>query len=536
MKPSLKIVWQKCADIVHSRRFVFILIAIGVLLRLKYYLENLSLWLDEAALVLEILRRSFWDIFFVADYNQFSPTAPIGFLLLEKSVIACLGSSELALRLVPLACSVFSVLLFLPLARKYVHAGAVPAALALFVFAGPLIHYSAQVKPYSCDVLVAIFLLWGAAYVRDAQLGPRHTIVIGLIAAVIIWFSYSALFVLGAILTVLIIMALAKKQWGKSIFLFGVACLAATSFLALYFNEITQISGNNDLCRMWQKAFMPWPIGSFASVVWAKDATLNVFNDALGQPWAYLFVGLFFIGMAAAFRRDREKCFLLVMPIVLVLSGAAAHKYPFYGRFVLFLVPSLALLSAEGIAYIAERFSRRPVTALVLAAAVFFYPIKNAADALIRAHAFEEMRPIVRYLKEHYQQFDAVFLNNSAQYGYGYYSGRWGLDTKDLFVGVIAEPPGSLREFDPAIHVVYVSYNRDSRGHLVGWRIGQSASKFSGEEWEKVRYNKRTWLVFSHASAGYRKTVLDYFDREGKKLEELHAPGASIYLFDMEKP
>ena len=535
MDPSLKIFWRKCSDFVCSRQFLFVLIGIGLLLRLKYYSENLSLWLDEAALALEILRRSFSEIFFVANYNQYSPTAPVGFLLLEKSVIVFLGSSEWALRLVPLMCSVLSVFLFLPLARKYVRAEAVPAALASFALAGPLIYYSAQVKSYSCDVLVAIFVLWGAAHVRDAQLGPRQAIVIGVIAAVVLWFSYSALFVVGGALVVLITFAFIEKRREKGIFLFGVACLAGISFLAGYFNEITQIRANSGLYGMWQKAFLPWSAGPAASVIWLKDATGNIFKDALGQPLAYLAAGLFFVGTATVFARDKERCFLLVSPAAIVLLAAAAHKYPFFGRFVLFLVPSLALLMAEGIVYVIDKFFKRPAVAILLSAVVFFYPVQNAADVLSRTHAFEEMKPVMRYLKGHYQERDAIFLNNSAQYGYGYYSGRWGLDTKELFVGVIVEPPNPFRSFDPAVRAVYVNYERGALGHLVGWHVGQSANAFSKEEWEKVRDNKRTWLIFSHASAGYRKTVLDYFGREGKKLEEFHAPGASIYLFDMEK-
>lgn len=533
MNSSLKMFWRKCSDFVCSRQFFFVLIGIGFLLRLKYYSENLSLWLDEAALVLEILRRSFVQIFFVANYNPHSPTAPVGFLLLEKSAIACLGSSEWALRLVPLACSISSVFLFLPLARRYVRVEAVPVALALFASAGPLIYYSAQVKPYSCDVLIASFVLWGAARVCDASLGLKHAIAVGVTAAAILWFSYSALFVVGAVLMVLIIFALIEKQLEKSIFLFGVACLAGISFLAMYFNEITQISANSGLYQMWQKAFMPWPVGSWASIVWFKDAILSIFKDALGQPWTYLAGGLFFVGTAAAFARDKERCLLLVSPIVLVLAAAAAHRYPFSGRLVLFLVPSLALLMAEGIVYVIDKFLKRPVAAVLLIVAVFFYPVQNAADVLSRTHAFEEMKSVMRYLNGHYQKQDAVFLNNSAQYAYGYYRGYYRFNVQTPFAGVIVEPLGSLVEFDPTIHVVYVNYVRNQRGHLVGWHIGQPANAFSKEEWEKIRYNKRTWLVFSHASAGYRKTVLDYFGREGEKLEEFHVPGASIYLFDM---
>ena len=83
---------------------LFFLITAGLLLRLKCYLENPSLWLDEAALVLTIIRRSFKDIFLGYDYNPTSPTAPIGFLMLEKGAIQLLGNNELVLRAFPFLC------------------------------------------------------------------------------------------------------------------------------------------------------------------------------------------------------------------------------------------------------------------------------------------------------------------------------------------------------------------------------------------------------------------------------------------------
>ena len=75
-----------------------ILIA-GLLLRLLHYLNNRSLWLDEAKLARNILDRGPIELLTPLEYNQ---GAPILFLLLVDATTALLGSSELALRLVPL--------------------------------------------------------------------------------------------------------------------------------------------------------------------------------------------------------------------------------------------------------------------------------------------------------------------------------------------------------------------------------------------------------------------------------------------------
>ena len=161
---------------------LFFLITAGLLLRLKCYLENPSLWLDEAALVLTIIRRSFKDIFLGYDYNPTSPTAPIGFLMLEKGAIQLLGNNELVLRAFPFLCSAAAVCSFFMLAKRYTSASGAVLALALFALAGPLIRYAGEVKPYSCDVFVAVVLLLLAYYMSKTKMSPSRIIFFGGVA------------------------------------------------------------------------------------------------------------------------------------------------------------------------------------------------------------------------------------------------------------------------------------------------------------------------------------------------------------------
>ena len=84
----------------------WLLIAIGIALRLRQYLANRSFWADEASLALNIVGRSFSGLTLPLDYEQ---GTPILFLLIEKLSIVVQGTNDFILRLFPLLAGLLSV-------------------------------------------------------------------------------------------------------------------------------------------------------------------------------------------------------------------------------------------------------------------------------------------------------------------------------------------------------------------------------------------------------------------------------------------
>ena len=199
-----------------SRLLTWLILLIGVALRLFRYANNRSLWFDETLLALNILHRSTAGLFRPLDYHQ---GAPLGFLLLLKLATKIGGGSELALRAIPLLAALLSLFLFWGVADSNLSPRAVPLAVAFFALSPTLIHFSSEAKQYSSDVAVTLVLLWAATRYGGSALTASGALKLALLGATAIWFSHPASFILAAIAATLFTVALVdqtRRFFGES--------------------------------------------------------------------------------------------------------------------------------------------------------------------------------------------------------------------------------------------------------------------------------------------------------------------------------
>jgi len=240
--------FQKSNLVYNSPALPWVIIGLGVVLRLVQYLFNRSLWFDESLLALNIIDRSFLGLLRLLDYNQ---GAPIGFLLLEKLVIQVFGQSEYALRLFPFLSGIASLFIFYDVAKRYVKTKAVLIALSLFAISGPLIYYSVEVKQYSSDVAIALLIYWVIIHLQAKGLSIPRIVLLGILGALAIWFSHPAVFVLGGVLVSLTLFSLKRKEW-TTIGRMTIAYLFwALSLITVYFVSLHRLSKHQLLLNYW---------------------------------------------------------------------------------------------------------------------------------------------------------------------------------------------------------------------------------------------------------------------------------------------
>jgi hypothetical protein len=106
--------------VIKSKNLLFftiagLLILAGCFFRAYQYFINRSLWLDELALALNIINRSFPQLALPLNDNQ---GAPLGFLVIVKLLTVIFGNHEYILRALPFLTGLASILLLCQVSKN----------------------------------------------------------------------------------------------------------------------------------------------------------------------------------------------------------------------------------------------------------------------------------------------------------------------------------------------------------------------------------------------------------------------------------
>ncbi len=495
--------WRELADgvkaAVNSRWLPWVVIGIGILLRANMYLMNRSLWLDEATQALNIVNRDFLRLLEPLDYNQ---VAPIGYLMIERLAVRLLGDNEFALRLFPFLSGIASLFLFYHVAKRYVQPPAVLVGLALVAFSSALIYYSQELRQYSSDVSVALVFLWLGLALYQTEIASPKVILAGLIGAVLVWFSHPAIFVLAGIGATLSLSDLIKRHWKRLSLLAISYILWVGSFMIFYIFFALNKYPYLVMINTQGGGFLPPPEASNLYLGWLAAKFIGIFENPLGFAQWGIPAFMFLVGSVWMMHRDGAKLIFLLSPLVFALLASALRGYPFGGRFLMFIVPSMMLLIAEGTAQIASWLNDRAAFLGILLTGLLILPPVISLDPttpIIR----EEIRPVLGYLSQHYQKGDVIYLYYFSVYAYWYYAPKVELPT-DSYVNGVA--------------------SRDN------WH------KYE-DDLKKLKGNARVWIVFSHyyRGADEERLFLHFLDNMGTQLDSFKAPGAAVYLYDLSK-
>ncbi len=445
--PSLaRVSWQAR---VSAEGVGWTIVVIGVVLRLRQYLANRSLWYDEAMLAYSLTRRGFLELLEPLAFQQ---AAPPGYLWATKAIMWLAGDSEYAMRFVPLVAGSLSLIAFYPLAKRCVGVVSAAFATALFACSQELVFYSAEVKPYALDVLLTVVMLHLALRVMACDYRWRAWCALGLFGLLSLWFSFPIICVLGGVSIMLLVVsyrdvgprgALAAVCWG------GTWLVAFAVLYVLVFRRATEGQGFD---VYWQRGFMPFPPASVEDLKWFFSAWHGFFELAfsgptgiVGSQWTALAAALAILGTHRLSAEKPRVLGLVLLPVALVLVASALQKYPFHSRLILFTTPLSLLLIGAGAGLIFDALSKHGrANALYFVAAVILFPMITTLNILMIPFVRQETRPVLERLARHATSEQVVFVRTGALPAWYYYAERLGLDDQPYVEGNWFDDRGRL--------------------------------------------------------------------------------------------
>lgn len=266
----------------HTNKLYFILVlcilSFGIFLRLGQYFNNNSLWLDESMLALNIVNRSYLELFTPLDYNQ---GAPIFFLIIEKFFLSIFGNNEFSLRAFPLLSGISVLFLTYYVGRIYFTNIIAISSLFMVSISPQLISYSSEVKQYSSDVMATLIIIILTSKCINSNTTKKDFLVLALTGSILIFLSHAVLFSIMSSCIVLLIFWFPKKLIHLKKYTFITIIFWFSLYLIFYIISLNSLTKNNTLTDYWQNYFFPLP--PWRNFDWLKNNFLdnlhNLFED-----------------------------------------------------------------------------------------------------------------------------------------------------------------------------------------------------------------------------------------------------------------
>lgn len=484
---------------------VLLACVVGVVLRLRAYLFDRSLWLDELFLWSTLgdpeLLRAFRPL------GEGQVAAP-GFVLLAQLSRRVLSDSEYALRLLPLVCGILALPLFARLSKRVTGSFGALAGAWLLALSPHAIYYSADFKPYSLDLLLAIVCLLATTRLhQEGRSASLRFLALGLFA---IFLSLPAALMVGGCGASLFLEALRRRDRRES---WRLVCFAGAwvGLFALQHQAVlSHHHDNRDLVDYWVRLGAFPSSGVVGHLLFAPRAIFEALSNpgGFGDEWGRVTVttwgasALFVLGLLVAFRKDARFARVLLSILALVVVAGMLRLYPLSGRVLCFLIPILVLPVLAALDHLAT--TRARPAAFFVFALLILEPSVGAARRAVAPQVREESREVVAALAERIREHDVVYLSWWGRFAWHYYAPRFGL-----------------------AHVPTVD---------AAWIQVENVSDYVEDVSAKLPRSDRVWFFVTHfyPSDDERRQALNALERAGVvELESIEGPAAAAHRLDL---
>lgn len=460
-----------------------IILLLGLIFRLKGYLANPSLWLDESALGWNILNKNYLMLFQKLRFLQLAP--PL-FLICTKFLVFITGSyhhvmrCDLVLRTIPFISGVTSMWLFYLVSKRIINSKwVVLAGVFLFATNPVLINYSYEFKPYSVDVLCTLIAIYIFLKIDFKTICLRKIFKYGLILAILPWFSFTSSFVIFAG-----ILTLSFKKENPTLFTSLLMPIVVSVFA--YFNLFIANAYNENSAGMinyWNNQFVQ---ADFSNIVRLHNENLHYFFINVPNLSFTIVTIIAIIGLFLLLKDNKIfYVFLSMLTLSSTIVASILHYYPFSRRMVLFLIP-LFLIYLIKIADI-----KKPVWGWIFISFILIPHIIFAWNfiQLKGLNKGDFARSMLDRMAQDITPNEKIIVNGASNADFYYYNTFYGLKNDVIYLKPETENPleiqRMLNSLQKGSYWLFMPYDYDMRhiniDNIVAWAYRHS----------KIRYEAR---------------------------------------------
>ncbi len=475
----------------------FVVMAIGIVLRARAMTFDRSLWLDELLLWSTLGDDSIGR--FLHPLGEGQVAAP-GFVLLAQCLRRLLGDSEWVLRLPAFLAGVASLPLLWRVARRILEPAGALFALSLLAIGPTAIYYAEEFKPYSIDLCATLLILTLVIELLERDKGTTSSLALLVVGLLTVFVCLPAPLVLASAGVTLLAVRIRQNE-RRAAAIVALCCAAWFAvFLVQYLGLLGHQAGDVHIRRYWMETeSFPPSGGLLAKLRWIPDTIYDAIVSPVGlsrdNDHGTLSTGigaaLFLLGTVVLIRRKRASGTLVLLVLVFAFLAAIVQAYPFSGRAVLYLLPSLILPIGAGIDALSRKLAGaspwRTRLAYAAAGLLLLDPARVSLRRFSDPQTREEARTMVSRLHARVRPGDVIYVSYWAQKAWRYYGER------EPFDRVRVE--SSARIFD---------------GHPERY-AADFAAKANGAE--------RVWIVITHFSGANpaEKPILDAIASTGAR-------------------
>ncbi len=465
-----------------------LILLLGLILRLKGYLINPSMWLDESALGWNVLNKDYLAFFQKLRFLQLAP--PL-FLICSKILVFLVDGynhvfrCDMALRTIPFLCGVGSMWLFYLVARKVINSKWI-ALTGVFLFAtNPvLINYSFEFKPYSVDVFCTLLAIYIFLKIDFNTICLRKIFKYGLILAVLPWFSFASAFVVFAG-----VLVLSFKKENPALFtsLLMPIFVSVFAYINIFIaNAYTQNS--EGMINYWAEQFVK---SDFSNIVQLHNQNLHYFFINVPHLSFEFITIIAIIGLFLLLKDNKYSyIFISILTLSTVIVASVMHYYPFSRRLVLFLIPLFLIYVIK----IAD--TKRPVIGAILLSfvliphAIFSWNFMN----LKGLNKGDFARNMMQRMAQDITPNEKIILNGASNADYYYYNSFYKLKNEVIYLKPKTESPYEIQKMLNTLkkgsYWLFMPYDYNMRhvniDNIVAWAYKHSKIRYESHAFQST--------------------------------------------------